>query len=101
MIVAAFSVRGPDARFTVRGHAGYAPHGEDIVCAAASSAGYLVANTATEIFGVKAEITEEDGVLSFSETGNAEAAKLVRGLMLHFSELSQQYPQFVKVITED
>lgn len=45
----------PDGRllgFRLCGHAGWGEEGTDIVCAAVSSAAYLVANTATDVLGV-------------------------------------------------
>ena len=45
----------PDGRvmgFRVEGHSGYAEEGADIVCAAVSSAAYLIVNSVTEVRGV-------------------------------------------------
>ena len=41
--------------FEVTGHSGSAPSGEDIVCAAVSSAAYMTANTVTDILGLETE----------------------------------------------
>lgn len=101
MIVAkfCFGENGGAAGFTVRGHAGNAPAGEDIVCAAVSSAVYMAANTITEVLRLKAQITERDGLLSLRlGEEQAEAAQVIlRGLCLHITALSEQYPDFIQV----
>ena len=40
--------------FTVRGHSGYAPEGEDIVCAAVTSAVRLVECAVNDVLGLEA-----------------------------------------------
>ena len=47
--------------FHVYGHSGYAEAGEDIVCAAISSAVYMVINTITDIMHIDADVEVEDG----------------------------------------
>ena len=88
------------AAFSVKGHAGFADEGKDIVCAAVSSAAYMAANTVTEILGVNASAETEDGYMNFSFTGSEEAARIVRGLELHLRELQSQYPGCIKISTE-
>lgn len=94
-----FAECGDTAGFTVRGHAGSAPAGEDIVCAAVSSAVYMAANTITEVLGLSPEIIERDGFLSLRLWG-AEiqaALQMLQGLQLHLTALSEQYPDFIQV----
>ena len=80
MTRASFNFPSPDsASFSIKGPAGYADKGEDIVCAAVSSAALLTANTITEILGVDAEAEEKDGSLKFSFRGSKEAVKLPAG----------------------
>ena len=101
MIKASFRYPSPGAAgFTVKGHAGFAEEGKDIVCAAVSSAAYLAANTVTEILGVNATAEDKDGYMNFYFTGSEEAARIVRGLQLHFTELARQYPGCIKISTE-
>ena len=88
------------ASFTVKGHAGFAEKGEDIVCAAVSSAAYMAANTITEILGVQAKAKAKEGYMEFAFSGSDEAADIVRGLRLHFSELAEQYPGTIQISTE-
>lgn len=85
--------------FECTGHAGYAQQGQDIVCAAVSSAAYLTANTITESFGAKAEISVDDGYMSLvlSEE-DAQSVKLLDGLEAHIRALAKDYPRSIKVI---
>lgn len=85
--------------FTISGHSGYAEEGEDIVCAAISSAALMTANTVTEIRHINAEITQDDGFLSLDLSGDeaAKADDLLAGLQLHLTLLSKEYPQFITV----
>ena len=93
-----FENNGKITGFDIQGHSGYAPEGEDIVCAAVSSAAIMAANTLTEVMGLKAHTASSDGSLSLmlSETSPASDA-LLKGLQLHLIEISKQYPQFIKI----
>ena len=84
---------------TVSGHATQtARAGEDIVCAAVSSAVYLTANTITDVLGADAAISMRDGFFSLKlRQQNAEAQNLLKGLALHLKQLSEQYPRQVAV----
>ncbi len=84
--------------FEIKGHSGFACEGEDIVCSAISSASAMAANTVTEIIGDRAEITEKDGYLKFSVSGLSQSSQdTLRGLEFHFIQLSEQYPENIKI----
>ena len=101
MIRVRFRYPSPTAAgFTIQGHAGAAPAGEDIVCAAVSSAAYLAANTVTEVFGAPAEAEDRDGYMKFDVTGSKEAVGILRGLELHLTTLAAQYPASIQITTE-
>ena len=100
MIRASFRIRSDEAAFSVKGHAGAGVAGNDIVCAAVSSAAYMAANTVTEILGVEADAQVKDGYLRFSCSGSEAASDIVRGLRLHLEELASQYPDRITVTTE-
>jgi len=91
--------KGNIAGFVLSGHAGAADAGEDVICAAVSSAAYLAANTITEIMGIPARSVAQDGYFSFeiNEGGSKESAAILSGLKLHLSELQKQYPEFISV----
>ena len=85
--------------FEISGHALFAESGKDIICAAVSSAAYMAANTVTEIIRADAKAQAEGGamVLTLNEP-NTQAETVLRGLELHLTELSKQYPQHIKII---
>ena len=100
MIRAAFSIRGSEAEFTVKGHSGAGEQGEDIICAAVSSAAYMTVNTVTEVLGVETHAEDSDGYMHFSSRGSDAAADIVRGFRLHMEQLAEQYPDYVTIKTE-
>ena len=100
MIKVRFSVGDRQLKgFEISGHALFAESGKDIICAAVSSAAYMAANTVTDIIRADAKAQAEDGamVLTLNEP-NTQAETVLRGLELHLTELSKQYPQHIKII---
>ncbi len=88
--------------FTVSGHADTAPAGEDIVCAAVSTAAYMTANTITEIIHAPAEATADDGYMHLIVLGDTDACQpILQGFLLHLQQMQTQYPDRVHLmITE-
>lgn len=88
--------------FTMSGHAGYAQQGEDIVCAAVSSAAYMAANTITEVLSSPAQAEVCEACFRFSLLSACDsAAAILEGLRLHLTELQKQYPAYLTIdITE-
>ncbi|MDE5564895.1 MAG: ribosomal-processing cysteine protease Prp [Oscillospiraceae bacterium] len=86
----------------VNGHAGYAEEGQDIVCAAVSSAVQLTANLITDTFREKAKVRAAENVITVQlrqNTGNGAA--LLNGLYVHLQYLSEDYPRTIETeITE-
>ena len=87
--------------FEIRGHSSVDCDDEvgKIVCAAVSSAAYMAANTVTEVIGDKAEARVDDAVMLFkTENPSFASVKVLEGLKLHLSELSDQYSSNIKII---
>ncbi|MBR2868675.1 MAG: ribosomal-processing cysteine protease Prp [Clostridia bacterium] len=85
--------------FEIKGHSMSAPEGQDIICASVSSAALMAANTITEIIGIPARAEAESGSMVFyPEEVNENTEAVLRGLELHLTELSKQYPLNIKVI---
>lgn len=101
MIEARFSRRnGKLCGFSVSGHAGYAAHGEDIVCASVTSAVQLTANGITETAGVPATVTAEENRISLilpEPCDHPSAYVLLEALKLHLELLSQDYPNTIVI----
>ena len=101
MIQADFFVNasGELTGFRITGHSGAAEAGSDIVCAAVSSAAYLVANTVSDVLGAEARITADEGYMSVrvADRDVRGCRVLLEGLKLHLLGLEEQYPKSIQV----
>jgi len=100
MISAVFTAKGNTLTgFEISGHSGYAEEGQDIICAAVSSAALMTVNTVTEIQKLSADIAVDDGFLKLdlSPKDAQTASVALEGLRLHLTALSQEHPQFINV----
>lgn len=98
MICAKFFCKdGRPFGFSISGHADYSDCGEDIVCAAVTSAVQLTANGITEILNVncKLNVSENEISLMLSDGADDGALSFVESLRLHMSVLSEDYPDNV------
>ncbi len=69
-----------------------------IVCSAVSSAAYLTANTIIEIIGDKVDAFVDDALMKIKVTNpSKETVNLLKGLKIHFEELSNQYSNNIKI----
>ena len=91
-------------RLTVQGHAGYATHGEDIVCAAASAIIYTAAGALEELCGASADcITERDGYFEinvpvFKDAAAAHNADIImETAYIGFKQIEASYPDNLSV----
>ena len=85
--------------FEISGHAMFAESGSDIVCAAVSSAAYMAANTVTDVLHADAQASVEEASMRLVVNSADESAeKVLKGLELHLTGLSKQYPQNIKII---
>ena len=97
MIFAVFSHKGNRiTEVSVSGHAGYAPKGEDIVCASVTSALQTVVNGITEVLKIPADVQVEENKITCtlpdsSQEGAAQA--LLQALYLQLSLLKEDYPK--------
>ena len=85
--------------FSVRGHAGLAEAGQDILCASVSSAAYMTVNTLTDVCGIACETHVDDGEMVVSLLSDSSSAQdLLRGFALHLRALSRRYPKQLQII---
>ena len=77
----------------------FAQSGEDVVCAAVSSAAYMAANTVTEVIGANAAAKADEGSMVIRiDNPDKRTETVLRGFELHLTELSKQYPENIKII---
>ena len=95
--------------FEARGHSGYAEAGEDIVCAAVTSAVRLVEATVNDVLGLAASVKarEQDASISprlpggLDEITESTCQSLMTGLMVYFTQLHDEYPDNIEVLEDD
>lgn len=99
MINVIFYLRGNDYMgFDFQGHSDYGQEGTDIVCAAVSSAAYLVVNTLTDCYNVCASVTLGEGHMKFMADEKVDiSSPLIKGLYHHLLQLQEQYNKDIKV----
>ncbi len=85
--------------FSVSGHAGLAPAGQDVLCAAVSSAAYMTVNTLTDVCGIRCETDVRDGGMTVVlQSDSSSAQELLQGFALHMRALAREYPKQLKII---
>ena len=92
--------------FDARGHSGFAQEGEDIVCAAVTSAVRLVECTVNDVMGFRAgvKVDETAAAISLRLPGGLSAAaedtcqSLLTGLMVYLTQLHDEYPDHIEVL---
>ena len=98
-----------DARiigFDVQGHSGWGESGEDIVCAAITSAVRLVEATVNDVMGLCAavKVREADASISLrlpgglANTAESTCENLLTGLMVYLAQLHDEYPDNIEVM---
>lgn len=78
--------------FEMKGHAGYAPIGQDIVCAAISSL-YLTYMMCAECEEIERDSIRELYAIERTHDNKVLHDAIARGMM----RIAEQYPEFVKV----
>ena len=107
MTVVTFSSEGSRlVGFEVKGHSGYAEAGEDIVCAAITSAVRLVECAVNDVLGLEAsvKVRQKDASIQLklpgglSEANESTCQTLLTALMVHFVALAEEYPDHITVL---
>lgn len=83
-----------------RGHARFAAHGQDIVCAAVSALLQTAWLGLETIEGIEVSYRRDDGHLSFALESGAEregVRVLLSSICLGIRQIEEQYPEFVRV----
>lgn len=91
--------------FDISGHSGYDESGKDIVCAAVSSAAYMVANTIADVIGAQVDVTVEDdiGHMKFLVYDKylSDCGYIFKGFKNHLLMLEEMYPDNIKVFYKE
>lgn len=95
-----FESNGKLLGFSISGHAGYAKAGEDIVCAAVSSAVQLTSNIITDGLHKKAVVIGVNNTVKlmlqeYDETSNA----VLKMLKIHLKLINEEFPKKIKITT--
>ncbi len=107
MTTVTFTTRGQRIEgFEVRGHAGLAPQGADVLCAALTSAVRLTESTVNDVLGVGAavKVRERDAGVSLKlpgdmgEANEAVCQAVLAGLMVYLTDLAGEYPENLTVL---
>ena len=107
MITASFHLEGSRiVSFQVEGHSGLAQAGEDILCAAVTSAVRLVECAVNDVLGLEASVKTrpEKALISLKlpgglgQTNESTCQTLLTGMMLYFTQLQEEYPDNIIVM---
>ena len=90
--------------FVLEGHAGFAKHGEDIVCAGASAISFGTVNSIIKLTGVNPDINMgESGFLqctipeNLSDEVQEKVQLLLEGMVVSLQTIEQDYGKHIKI----
>ncbi|MEI5905684.1 ribosomal-processing cysteine protease Prp [Bacillus spongiae] len=91
--------------FTMEGHANFAEHGQDIVCAGASAVSIGTINAIEEITGKEPVVYQspDGGFLHFelpeslSEKEDEQVQLLLKGMVVSLETIQQDYKKYMKL----
>ena len=87
-----------DGGVSIKGHAGYAPHGQDVVCAAVSALvqGFYLSVMELTHDKIKAEMKPGEAVIQYGDLSK-EATLLVSSLFVGLKMIADEFPDCVRV----
>lgn len=92
--------------FEVKGHSALAPEGEDVLCAAVTSAVRLAECAVNDVLGLEAavKVREKEAAISLKlpgglgETNESTCQTLLTAMMVYFTSLHEEYPDNIIVL---
>ena len=96
MIKVTFTERGKKLSLRVEGHAGYAEHGKDIVCASASILAYTLASFVSGVENSTVDLTSGDTTIE-CETSDETVVNAYLHTKRGYELLAFNYPQYVRL----
>jgi hypothetical protein len=97
---------GKVARVTVSGHAGSAPKGEDLICAAVSALAQSYLFSLQRLLKIQVGTDVTEGYLSLTLPTNLpertadDATLLAESMLIGMDEINRSYPGFLEVTDE-
>ncbi|MFC4711883.1 ribosomal-processing cysteine protease Prp [Planococcus dechangensis] len=90
--------------FEMSGHADFADHGQDLVCAGASAVSFGAVNAIMALTGIEPDIEQaESGFLKIGFPKNIDSKTdeqvqlLVRGMIISLETIEHDYADFIKI----
>ena len=89
--------------FILDGHALFANHGQDIVCAGASAVSFGAINAVHELTGITPEIKQGDGFISCTIPENTpefameKIQLLLEGMVISLQTIEEEYGKNIKI----
>lgn len=92
--------------FNIKGHAGFSEEGYDIVCSAVSAVAYTFANGITEVLGVNADTSIDDGFLNLNLENQPlddikECQILMKTMLCGMKNMEINYGDYIRVDIEE
>lgn len=95
---------GRISSFTLSGHALFANHGNDIVCAGVSAVSFGAINSVIALTGVEPEIEQGDGGFlrcvipsNLSQDTQEKVQLLLEGMIVSLQTIEREYGKFMKI----
>jgi uncharacterized protein YsxB (DUF464 family) len=86
---------------SIKGHANYAPHGQDIVCASVSVLVQTLIQSIEELTADRIEYSMRPGKVKIKYWSLSDETKaLISSFFIGAENIAAQYPEFVQVINE-
>jgi len=82
--------------FSISGHSGYAPSGEDIVCSAVSSAVQLSVNILDEL-DCCPDVKVSENLIECRCRGGKVPSVILNSLMSHLESVLEEFPKTIKI----
>lgn len=88
---------GNHHKLSVKGHAGYASHGNDIVCAGVSAISYALLGYLNQAGCDISEARADSGDLLIDAAGGEMTAGAFDMAMIGYLQIARKYPQYAEV----
>lgn len=98
MVKITYQNRARHITVDVRGHAGNAPKGEDVVCAGVSTLTVTLADALSRVYAPGFKAVMDDGAAHIECRENKQTRPIVQTIFRGFDMLAASYPDEVQII---